>query len=70
MGSSRIDFGLQSLEEFSRFLLPEKSFGAIDVSLIEECKFDIDRMAKEITQNRVLAQPIAPEVLNQLNLRE
>ena len=55
MGGNRIDWSLQSMDEFSKFTLPEQHFNCIDSSLIVDCNFDIDRMAKEITDKRILS---------------
>lgn len=62
MGSSRIDWTLLMVEDISKFALPEEPFSSIDSSLILECNFDIERMAKEITEKRILAQPMNMEV--------
>ncbi|CAD8060500.1 unnamed protein product [Paramecium sonneborni] len=58
IGQNRIDWLIQSIDEFSKFILPEQHFSSIDASLILNCNFDIDKMAKEITEKKILTQPI------------
>lgn len=61
MGSSRIDWTLLPVDEVSRLSIPEEPFGCIDSQLILECNFDIERMSREITDKKVLSQPINQE---------
>lgn len=49
-------------EEFSRMILPEEQFGAIEYPLVEESGFDLERMGREINDKKILSQPISQEV--------
>lgn len=44
--------------------LPEETFGALNYQLIDECQFDTDRMGKELTEKKVLAQPLNLDVFD------
>ncbi|CAD8058633.1 unnamed protein product [Paramecium sonneborni] len=58
IGQNRIDWVIQSIDEFTKFILPEQHFGSIDASLIINSNFDIEKMAKEITEKKILTQPM------------
>ena len=44
--------------------LPEESLSALNYSLIEECGFDVERIGKELTDKKILSQPLILDVIN------
>jgi TBCC domain-containing protein 1 len=44
--------------------LPEETFGALHYLLIDECQFDVERMGKELSEKKILTQPLNLDVCN------
>lgn len=60
-GNKNIDYNIVSPDDLSILPLPDEH-STLSYRLIDECQFDLDRMGKELTEKKVLSQPLNLDV--------
>ena len=60
-GNKNIDYNIVSPDDLSILPLPDEH-STLSYRLIDECQYDLDRMGKELTEKRVLSQPLNLDV--------